>query len=379
MVLRTICSRTDKAYWTREEVLEFLPFLVPQRLYTALIRLRRFGLLRAASTIAHLRKFEITASGRAVVAALEVLKGFGDDEELRFGYVVTQLAGSEATGSVSPEVIDVCLSTVNSLIAKANEALELRSERLIEETHGELQRQWRWLEQAGQILERLADDPNMSTPVHRKAQQTGRVLATAQKLDSVLKRHGAEIAHQRERMTKSGLTGRMVTDWLRTLSANALCELAIGNAHSIPRPMLLNPLNGLDVAHSTLDRGRLVAVAPPPLPALVDDTERGDRSLDADNSEFRQFIDQLRAVDGRRSITEIVLVPGDFPRTALRLGTLVRAEASTIAHNKGAREAIFDDLHIELHPTDQAFLIPDSAVSNLTCGEVSINSGKGKP
>jgi hypothetical protein len=342
----------------------------------AISRLRRAEILRAASTIEQMRLIEVSPAGRAAYAALQVLKDFGDDEELRFGYVVSQLAGSEATGAVSPEVIDVCLNTINSWVTRANEALELRSERLIEETHTELQRQWRWLEKAGEILARLADDPNMSAAVHRKAQQTGKVLATAQKLDSLLKRHGAEIAHQRERMTKSGLTGRMVMDWLRTLSIDALCEFATGNVRRIPHPMFLNPANALDVSHASLDRGRLTDVIAPPLPSPRLGAERAERPADVDSAGFRSFVNELRNHAGEKSLSELIVVPGNFPTTALRLGTLVRAEASSVAQAQGAREPIFDGLSVELLPNQTLVEINDGSTARVTGGTVRIRNTK---
>jgi len=137
--------------------------------------------------------------------------------------------------------------------------------------------------------------------------------------------------------------------------------------------MLLNPLNAIDVSHATLDRGRTTPIQPPPLPKASTSIERAERAPDVDTTDFVRFVNELRSKSGESFLVDLVLLPGDFPRTALRLGTLVRAEASSIAP-KGAREPVFDGLNVELRLTEELIDVGDSAVSRMTTGTVVIQT-----
>lgn len=369
-MLQRMCARTERVYWTREEILRELPFIQEQRVHSALARLRRNDIIRGVSTVEHMKKIEVTAAGRAILAALQTLKSFGDDEDLRFGYVVSQLAASASAGNIQPEVIDVCLSTINRFNVQAQEALDLRSERLIEEAQARIQRNWRWLEQADQILEELARDPDMPLPVHRKAQQTGQVLARAQRLDSVLKEHGAEIARQRERIGKSGLTIRAVIEWSRSLDAQGLCDVAGDAVAIIPAPILLNETNAFEAAEACLIKDRSIPV-PPPLPPRPLGDPSSEGAPPVDGVDFLAFVEVLRSLRADASVESIALIPEDFERTALRMATLVRAEASSLATRKSAREPLFEGAQIELRWTKDPLIVHGAGVHRISGGTVT--------
>ena len=369
MVLRRMCARADKVYWTREEILRDLSFVQEQRVISALARLRRHDIIRGASTVEHMKLIEVTAAGRAVLAALQAIKAFGNDEDLRFGYVVSQLAASTAAGNIQAEVIDVCLSAINRLAAQAEEALDLRSERLIEEASSRIERNWRWLEQAGEILQKLARDPDMPLPVHRKAQQTGQVLARAQRLDSVLKEHGAEIARQRERIGKSGLTVRAVIEWLRGLDAEALCAIGRETVCTVPAAILINERNAFEVGEACLIKDRSTA-APPPLPPRPAGDPSAEDAPPINGVDFLAFVNILRALDRDTTVESIALVAENFETTSLRMATLVRAEASSLATRKSAREPLFEAAQIELRWTAEPLVVGGTAVHRMSGGTV---------
>ena len=60
------------------------------------------------------------------LAAVSALLRFGEDEDAELGFLTTQLAGMQATGTVSPEVLQHLLAKLNALTESFEEAVRIR-------------------------------------------------------------------------------------------------------------------------------------------------------------------------------------------------------------------------------------------------------------
>jgi len=106
MVLRELASDPESPTFTRADINVKLAFMEPERLETVLARLRAHQLLAwdQAQSV-----YRVTAMARNVLAALDTLLQFSkDEEEVEVGFLLSQVAGAQAVGGVTPNSCNIC-------------------------------------------------------------------------------------------------------------------------------------------------------------------------------------------------------------------------------------------------------------------------------
>jgi hypothetical protein len=119
-------------------------------------------------------------------------------------------------------------------------------------------------------------------------------------------------------------------------------------------------------------------VTPPPLPPRPSGEPSSDGAPPIDGVDFLAFVEVLRGLKNETSVESIALIPEDFERTALRMATLVRAEASSLATRKSAREPLFEGAQIELRWAKDPLIVRGAGVHRISGGTVTPKHREGK-
>lgn len=223
-VLREIGGRADHPRWQPEELRRHFSYIDPIKLETVLGRLRGNGLLIYGEDNA----YEFSDSGRNAVAAMAMLLRFGENEDAELGFLTTQLAGMQATGTLTPELLQHLLAKLNALTASFEEAIASGSEFRIMAARSHLSGNVRWLEKGTEILRALLANEDISPETSRIALAIGLAQSRLARVDAAFQRALNKIEAQRVTLGASGVSSSDAIAWLRSLDVKRIVTLAKG-------------------------------------------------------------------------------------------------------------------------------------------------------
>ena len=243
-VLREVSARADHPRWLPEELRRHFSYIDPIKLETVLGRLRGNGLLVYGEDGA----YQFSDAGRNAVAAMAVLLRFGENEDSELGFLTTQLAGMQATGTVTPEVLQHLLAKLNALTASFEEAIASGSEFRILDARSRLSGNVRWLEKGTAILRSLLGEEEISPETSRIAHSIGLAQSRLARVDAAFQRALNKIEAQRVTLGASGVSSSDAIAWLRGLDTRRIATLAEGALGAGPQTQFVAG------GHELLDR-----------------------------------------------------------------------------------------------------------------------------
>jgi hypothetical protein len=244
-VLREIGARADHPRWLPEELRRHFSYIETIKLETVLKRLRENGLM----VFGEEGSYQLSDAGRNAVAAVAVLLRFGENEDAELGFLTTQLAGMQATGTLTPEMLQHLLAKLNALTASFEDAIASGSEFRILDARSRLSGNVRWLEKGTQILRSLLSDAEEITPdIARTAHAIGLAQSRLARVDAAFQRALNKIESQRVTLGASGVSSSDAISWLRGLDIRRIAALSDGAMGAGPRTQFVAG------GHELLDR-----------------------------------------------------------------------------------------------------------------------------
>lgn len=224
LVLREIAGRGSDPFFSAAELRSQFPYLDESKLDHLIGRLRVHGLLAWDAETA---RYSVSPLGRMVVAALSSLLKF-DDEGAEIGYLAAQLAGSEATETVTTPELSHLLARLLELKDEFERAILSGSERRIRAAETRLESVWRWVDKGSDILRDIIERTDLDGPAHRVAQRIGQVQSELLRMSGAFQRALNSLERQKVHLGTSGLSSADVGAWLRNLDVLRIVALAEG-------------------------------------------------------------------------------------------------------------------------------------------------------
>lgn len=249
LVLREIGAEGEAPRWSLESLRRRFSYLDPVKLETVLKRLRDNHLLAAGED----SLFSLSDLGRNAVAAIAMLLRFSAEEDLELGFLTAQLAGLQATGTVTAESLGHLLAKLAELSLHFEDAIASGSEFQILDARRRLTANARWLERGTEILRALLAEPEVPFEVARIAQRIGLAQSRLARVDASFQRALNKIEAQRVTLGASGISSSDVAAWLRRVDAADLAGLARDALGFAPELRLLAS------GHELLDRAEIAA------------------------------------------------------------------------------------------------------------------------
>jgi len=192
--------------------------------------------------------YQLTDTGRNAMAAVAVLLRFGEDEDAELGFLTTQLAGMQVTGTVTPEVLQHLLAKLNALSESFEEAVASGSEFRILDARTRLSANERWLQKGTELLRSLLTVDEITPEIGRVAHAIGLAQSRLARVDAAFQRALNKIESQRVTLGASGVSSSDVMAWLRDKEVSAILALAQGTLGAAPQTQFLAG------GHELLDR-----------------------------------------------------------------------------------------------------------------------------
>ena len=231
LVLREIGARADHPSWSPRELEMHFAFIDPVKLETVLKRLREHELLVWDS---ERRIYQISPTGRMVLAALSTLLQFAAEDDAELGYLTAQIAAGGATGRISPENLQHLLARLGELEDEFSGAVASGSEFRLQAAQRKLASVWQWMEKGTGIMRELTADGLPDDASWRLAQEIGARQSRIMRMTGVFQRELAAIARQRVHLSQGGLTSSELAAWLTTRDIDQLAGFAAGTTHLVP-------------------------------------------------------------------------------------------------------------------------------------------------
>ena len=317
LVLREIGHQAESPRWSPDGLRQRFAYLDPVKLETVLKRLREHGLLQFGDD----GRYRLSDLGRNAVAALGSLLQFAVEEDAELGFLTAQLAGLQATGSVTAEALGHLLGKLNDLSLHFEDAIASGSEFRIVDARRRLTANGRWLDRGTGLLRQLLADPEVDFELARVAQRIGLAQSRLARVDAAFQRALNKIETQRVTLGASGISSSDVAAWLRARTADELAALLDGAIDSPPAPALLAG------GHELLDRAEAVlsdavrrveadhALPPPAATDVSAAPEVEDLRM------LEHFTDRLAALEHATSLGDAVAGSG-FGAASYRLSLL---------------------------------------------------------
>ncbi|GAB4057239.1 hypothetical protein [Uliginosibacterium sediminicola] len=364
-VLREIGARADHPRWLPEELRRHFSYIETIKLETVLKRLRENGLMVFGED----NTYQLSDAGRNAVAAVSALLRFGESEDAELGFLTTQLAGMQATGTITPEMLQHLLAKLNALTASFEDAIASGSEFRILDARSRLSGNMRWLEKGTQILRGLlADNEDEVTPdVARVAHSIGLAQSRLARVDAAFQRALNKIESQRVTLGASGVSSSDAAAWLRGLDTHRIAALADGALGAGPRTQFVAGGHELlDRAESVLSeevRQREADTSLPPAEAAPIDQagESEDLSL------LVRLTEKLADIPQATPAHKLVL-GGNFGLASYRLSLL-----SLLGNEEAQAEGPVADLTqlpYDLMLESHLIEVMEDEVSHISAGEV---------
>jgi hypothetical protein len=365
LVLREIGHDADSPRWSPDTLRRRFAYLDPVKLETVLKRLREHDLLSFGDD-AH---YHLSDAGRNAVAALGMLLRFEQSEDAELGFLTAQLAGLQATGSVTAEALGHLLSKLNDLSLHFEDAIASGSEFRIVEARERLSANGKWLDRGTGLLRQLLADPEAPFDMARIAQRIGLAQSRLARVDAAFQRALNKIETQRVTLGSSGVSSSDVAAWLRRLDAPALAAMADECITATPDLRLLAG------GHELLDRAEtalcdisreagLTAQMPPP-----DMAPAADRPEEEDLRLLTHFTGRLAALEAPAPLHEIV-AGGGFHHAAYRLSLLAMLADTRAVSGEDGPVGSFMRLPMEVDFGDTLVDVGLDEIARMTRGEV---------
>lgn len=318
LVLREIGRDAEQPRWSPDALRRRFAYLDPVKLETTLKRLRESGLISYADD----GLYHLSDAGRNAVAALGMLLRFGESEDAELGFLTAQLAGLQATDSVTAEALGHLLAKLNDLTLHFEEAIASGSEFRIVESRRRLSANGKWLDRGTDILRTLLADPEAPFDVARIAQRIGLAQSRLARVDAAFQRALNKIETQRVTLGSSGISSSDVAAWLGRQGVDALVAMAAEAITDTPQiPLLAGGHELLDRAETALcdlQRGETDDTA---LPAADD----APTALAPEHEDLRlltHFAERLDTIDLEPATLHDMVAGGGFGHAAYRLSLL---------------------------------------------------------
>ena len=231
LVLREIGARAENPSWSPRELELHFAFLDSVKLDTVLKRLRKHDLL---VWDADRRLYQISPTGRMVLAALSTLLQFSAEGDAELGYLTAQIAAGGETDRISPENLQHLLARLTELEEEFAGAVASGSEFRLQSAQKKLNSVWQWMEKGTEIMRKLTANGLPDDATWRLAQEIGARQSRIMRMTGVFSRELAAIARQRVHLSQGGLTSSELAAWLKTRSIEQLADFAAEATHLVP-------------------------------------------------------------------------------------------------------------------------------------------------
>lgn len=249
LVLREIGARADNPSWSPRELEMHFAFLDTVKLDTVLKRLRKNELLVWDTDR---RLYQISPTGRMVLAALSTLLQFSAEGDAELGYLTAQIAAGGETDRISPENLQHLLARLAELEEEFAAAVASGSEFRLQTAQKKLNSVWQWMEKGTEIMRKLTANGLPDDATWRLAQEIGARQSRIMRMTSVFQRELAAIARQRVHLSQGGLTSSELAAWLKTRSIEQLADFAADATHLVPEIPFVLPDVMADIAEFEL-------------------------------------------------------------------------------------------------------------------------------
>jgi hypothetical protein len=248
LVLQELASDVQSVALSRADINARLGYLDPDSLETVLARLRSHQLLAWDATQG---VYRLTPTARNILAALDGLLALGqDNDEADMGFLLSQVAGSQAVGGVTVEQLQHLLGRMVDLTEEFRDAIASGSEFRLRAAQEKWHTACDWVDKGSQIIQQITTDPDADAATHRAAQAIGRAQSALLNMQGMFSRALNQIERQRVHLGQSGLSTTDIKTWL--MQHADLAGLA-SNALSLPvTPMFITPSEMIDVAEAEL-------------------------------------------------------------------------------------------------------------------------------
>lgn len=170
LVLREIGARAEAPHWMPAELVARFAYIDEVKLNTILKRLREHDLLVWDS---ERHFYQLAATGRMALTALEHLLQFSAEDDAELGYITSQIAAGTATGRVSAEVLRHLLARLTELEDEFEQAVRSGSEYQLKLAQDKLASVWQWMEKGTEVMKNLSHDGLDDSSAWRLAQEIG--------------------------------------------------------------------------------------------------------------------------------------------------------------------------------------------------------------
>ena len=248
LVLGELAADPQAGAVSRADINTKLGYLDPDSLETVLARLRAHQLLAWDATQS---VYRITPLARNVLAAIDGLMAMDEEkDEAEMGFLLTQVAGSQAVGGVTVEQLQHLLGRMVDLTEEFRDAIASGSEFRLRTAQEKWHTACDWVDKGSQIIQAITTDPDADSATHRAAQAIGRAQSALLNMQGMFSRALNQIERQRVHLGESGLSTTDIKTWL--MQYEDLASLA-SNALSLPvTPMFITPSEMIDVAETEL-------------------------------------------------------------------------------------------------------------------------------
>jgi hypothetical protein len=362
-VLREIGGRADHPRWQPEELRRHFSYIDPIKLETVLGRLRGNNLLVYGEDGA----YQFSDSGRNAVAAMAMLLRFGENEDAELGFLTTQLAGMQSTGTLTPELLQHLLAKLNALTASFEEAIASGSEFRIVAARAHLSGNVRWLEKGTEILRNLLADEEVSNETSQVALAIGLAQSRLARVDAAFQRALNKIESQRVTLGASGVSSSDAVAWLRSLDVPRIAALAVGALGAGPQTQFLAGGHELlDRAESTLSEEVRQMEADSALPP-ESEVPTDEAPPSEDLSLLVRLTERLSNIPSGAPVQKLVL-GGGFGPASYRLSLL-----ALLGNEEAQAEGPVADLTqmpYDLQLEDYQVVVMEDEISHISAGSV---------
>lgn len=252
LVLRELVADATMTTLTRADINLKLGYLDPDSLETVLARLRSHELLAWDATTS---VYRVTPMARNVLAALDSLLvgtgvAGGETDDAEMGFILSQVAGSQAIGGVTVAQLHHLLGRLIELTDEFRDAIASGSEFQLRTAQAKWHSACDWVEKGSSIMHAITHDASADAATHKAAQAIGRAQSALLNMQGMFSRSLNQIERQRVHLGQSGLSTTDIKTWL--LGHPNLADLALGAIDNAVRPLFITPAEMVDVAETEL-------------------------------------------------------------------------------------------------------------------------------
>ncbi len=365
LVLGELASDPQATALTRADINTRLGYLEPEALETVLARLRSHQLLAWDATNG---VYRITPTARNVLAAIDNLMALSTDEEDKneadMGFLLSQVAGSQAVGGVTVEQLQHLLGRMVDLTEEFRDAIASGSEFRLRAAQHKWNTACDWVEKGSQIIHAITTDPDADAATHRAAQAIGRAQSALLNMQGMFSRALNQIERQRVHLGQSGLTTTDIKTWL--MKHEDLASLASGAVAMPVKPMFITPSEMIDVAETELlaDKNRTPEFQlPAGESAHISQTEAA--TMPAELQDWLSKLTAFAATPEAPARVHETLLPAPFAVASYRASLLPLLGDESEAALQGGT-ATMARLPLEFTPNDKMVRLKDPHVAAIS-------------